>query len=91
MKKFEFSKKLVVWAIVVATLCVASSYILAFLGRETAQDMTVAVVTACTGIIGGYLAKSYGEKASRNKYGLDEDGLPYQLAGDCPSSEEEES
>ena len=54
----------------------AASYILAALGRETAGEVTTTVFTACIGYLITYAAKSTTEKISRNRHGLDEDGMP---------------
>lgn len=75
-KKMETSKKLAWWAVVVATLTIITHYTLTALGLEPSADVTVAIVTACISYLVAYAAKSYGEKASRNKYGLDADGNP---------------
>lgn len=75
-RPWEFSKKLAAWAVVIATVSMAASYILAALGRETAGDVTTTVFTACIGYLITYAAKSATEKISRNRHGLDEDGTP---------------
>lgn len=75
-KPWEFSKKLAAWAVVIATVSTAASYILAALGRETAGEVTTTVFTACIGYLITYAAKSATEKISRNRHGLDEDGMP---------------
>lgn len=69
-KKTEFSKRLVTWALVLTTICVAVSYALAFLDHDTCAEVTVAVSSACIAIGVGYEAKSFGEKNSRNKYNV---------------------
>lgn len=73
-KKMEFSKKLVVWALAITTVCIGISYALSFLDHDACSDITVSVVTTCIAIAVGYEAKSYGEKNSRNKYGINENG-----------------
>lgn len=73
-KKAEFSKILVTWALVLTTLCVALSYGLSFTDHDPASDVTVAVASACIAIAVAYEAKSFGEKNSRNKYGIDNGG-----------------
>ena len=81
----EFSKKLVVWALAMTTLCVLLSYVLSLFDHDGCQDVTVAVVTTCVAIAVGYEAKSFGEKNSRNKYGIDEDGNKIE----CGKTDEE--
>lgn len=73
-KKIEFSKILVAWAMALTTLCVIFSYVLSFSDHDPASDVTVAVVSTCIAIAVAYEAKSYGEKNSRNKYGVDQNG-----------------
>ena len=82
----EFSKLLVAWALVFTVLCVGLSYYLAFNDHDACADLTIAVVTLCGGIAVSYEAKSYGEKNSRNKYGIDSDGNRFQ--DDCLDDEE---
>ena len=76
-KKWEFSKKLAVWAAVMATATAAASFVLAFMDKlNTVSDVTNTVFTACIGYMITYAGKSLGEKVSRNKHGLDENGQP---------------
>ncbi len=73
-KKTEFSKKLVAWALAMTTFSILTSYLLALTDHESCSEITVAVITTCIAIAVSYEAKSYGEKNSRNKYGVDENG-----------------
>jgi len=73
-KRKEFSKLLVRWALVITTVSVATSYLLSFFDHDPSTDVTVAVITSCIAIAVSYEAKSYGEKNSRNKYGINPDG-----------------
>lgn len=73
-KKTEFSKKLVVWALTVTTVCIFLSFVLAFTDHATCDEVTTTVAQACIAIAVSYEAKSFGEKNSRNKYGIDADG-----------------
>lgn len=75
---WEFSKKLAAWAVVIATLSAAVSYILAALDKQTASDVTTTIFTACIGYLVTYAAKSATEKISRNRHGLDPDGNPIE-------------
>ena len=76
-KPWEFSKKLAVWAAVMATASTAASYVLAIFDKQTASDVTTTIFTACIGYLITYAGKSLGEKVSRNRHGLDENGQPY--------------
>lgn len=80
-RPWEFSKKLAAWAVAVATLSAAASYVLAFRDQQTAGEVTITIFTACIGYLVSYAAKSAAEKVSRNKHGLDADGNPRQEAG----------
>lgn len=77
-KRLEFSKALVVWALTFTSGCTALSYILAFLDHDACSDITVAVITTCIAIAVAYEAKSFGEKNSRNKYGVNPCDLTQQ-------------
>ena len=71
-KKMEFSKKLVIWALVMTTICLTVSYVLALMDHDPCTEITVCVASTCIAIAVAYEAKSFGEKNSRNKYGLSE-------------------
>ena len=75
-KPMEFKKRLAAWAATLATLAFVLSYVLAFFDKQTVSDVTNTVFTACIGYLISYAAASLGEKASRNKHGLDADGNP---------------
>ena len=81
-RKIEFSKILVVWALVITTLCIVGSYVLSLFDHDSCSDITVGVVTTCVAIAVSYEAKSLGEKHSRNKYGIDEDGNKLESVDD---------
>lgn len=78
-KKIEFSKILVIWALVITTLCITSSYLLALFDHDSCENITVGVVSTCIAIAVSYEAKSLGEKHSRNKFGLDENGCKISI------------
>ncbi len=77
-KPWEFSKRLAVWAVGIATVTTAASYILALLDKQTTSDVTTTIFTACIGYLITYAAKSATEKVSRNRHGLDADGKPLE-------------
>lgn len=76
-RPWEFKKKLAAWAVLVASLSAVASYVLAFLDKQTASDVTTTIFTACIGYLVSYAAASATEKISRNRHGLDADGIPY--------------
>ena len=89
-KPIEFSKKLVAWALIITTLSIITSYVLSIVGCDPCQEITIAVITTCVAIAVSYEAKSFGEKNSRNKYGVDEDGIPNEFLYSELSLDDEE-
>lgn len=85
-RPWEFKKKLAAWAVLVATLSAVASYALAFLDKQTASDVSIAIFTACIGYLVSYAAASTTEKVSRNRHGLDPDGNPRPEAGQYPTN-----
>jgi hypothetical protein len=77
-KTIEFSKKIVIILICVAILSIMAHYALIFLGKEPNDNVTVTIITTVLGGIMGYMGKSAFEKNSRNKHGLDKNGVPYK-------------
>lgn len=75
---WEFSKKLAVWAVVIATVSAVASFVLAAKDKQTASDVTTTVFNGCIGYLVTYAAKSTTEKISRNRHGLDIDGTPIE-------------
>ena len=76
-KKMEFSKKLAIFLGIVTVVVIAISAILSLLGKEPISDVAVAVISTCGGYLCTYGLKSAFEKNSRNKYGVDENGIPF--------------
>ena len=62
----------------IATATAVASYVLAYLDKQTASDVTTTIFTACIGYLVSYAAASTTEKVSRNRHGLDADGNPFQ-------------
>lgn len=75
-RPWEFKKKLAAWAVLAASLSAIASYVLAYMDKQTASDVTTTIFTACIGYLVSYAAASTAEKASRNRHGLDADGNP---------------
>lgn len=75
-RPWEFSKKLAVWAVVIATASAAASFVLAACDKQTVSDVTSTIFTACAAYLVSYAAKSATEKISRNRHGLDANGNP---------------
>ena len=81
-RPMEFKKKLLVWAVVATSVCIAADYILSACGLEPPSGVSEAMITTCIGSIIAYCLATYGEKNSRNKYGLDRNGNPRELNND---------
>lgn len=77
--KLTFSQKLLVLLISISTVWVTWSYILATIGKEPVENLAIAIVTTLILGLLAYFIKSFGEKNSRNKYKVDENGIPYDI------------
>jgi hypothetical protein len=71
------SKKLAVWAVIIATVTASASYTPAALGAQTVESLSGTIFTTCVGYLITYAAKGLGGKHSRNKYRVDENGVPW--------------
>ena len=72
-KKIQFSKKIVFYSMALVTLTVLGNFILAWCGKETLSEMTIAVITSFSAFItGGYFALSGARDCSKNKYHITE-------------------
>lgn len=71
--KVQFSKKVVVYSMLLVVFTIIGNFILAWFGKETLSEMTVAVVTSFSAFItGGYFALSGARDCSKNKYNVTE-------------------
>ena len=75
-KRWEFKKKLAVWAIIAATLAAIASYALAVKDKNAVSEVTTTIFQACIAYLITYAGASATEKISRNRHNLDEDGNP---------------
>lgn len=75
-KPLTFSKKIVIWAMIASTFALLMPYVLAWFQRDPVESLSATIITTCAGCIIAYVVKSLGEKMSRNKYHLDENGNP---------------
>ena len=78
-RKMDFSKKVLVWVIILTSVGFTSSFILAFFDKNPVTEITTTLLASCVGSIVAYSVKSAFEKNSRNKYHLDADGLPFEI------------
>lgn len=74
----EFSKKLSLGLVIFGMLGIIASYVLAFLGKETNDTVTVALITEVMVASVSYLTYQYKLKDSRNKNEVDEEGIPFR-------------
>ena len=88
-KKLTISHKLIITLLVVSIVWVSASYVLAALGKEALQELSSTVVSVLIIGLVAYFIKSFGEKNSRNKYGVDEDGIPFEYENiECEGEDE---
>lgn len=80
-KSLSYSQKLLLVLICVSTAWVTWSYVLASLGKDPVENLAIAIVSTLIVALLAYFVKSFGEKNSRNKYKVDENGMPYELEG----------
>lgn len=78
----EFSKKLAALANFMFFAWVTASYILSWKGLNPVSDLSIAIVTQCIATNLGYFAYQWGLKSSRNKSGVDENGVPFEMKGE---------
>ena len=78
-KELSYSQKFLIKFLYVCSIWVSVSYILAVFDKNTNEAVTIAIITSLAMSVLGYLAKSFKEKDSRNKYEVDENGHPYNL------------
>ena len=72
-KPIQFSKKVVVYAMLLVPLTILGNFILAWFGKETLSEMTIAVISSFSAFItGGYFALSGVRDCSKNKYHISE-------------------
>lgn len=75
----EFSQCLVIVSWAVTIIWITLSFILAFFDKNTNSEVTVALVTESFGVTLAYFIYQAVLKISRNKYGIDCDGVPYKV------------
>ena len=77
-KTLSYSQKLLLVLICTSIAWVTWSYILASLGKDPVENLAIAIVSTLIVALLAYFVKSFGEKNSRNKYKVDENGTPYR-------------
>ena len=96
-QKMEFSQRPVVVSWVVTIVWITLSYALSFMERNPNETVTVALITESFGVTIAYFCYQGALKTSRNKHGVDKDGIPFKVkqkletAGIMPDEDNEES
>lgn len=78
-KRMEFSQKLVVLSWAITVVWITSSYILSWLNLNPNETVTVALITESFGVTLSYFVYQAVLKTSRNKTGVDKNGIPYKV------------
>ena len=69
----QFSKRVVLYSMTLVPLTILGNFILAWAGKETLSEMTIAVITSFSAFItGGYFALSGARDCSKNKHHITE-------------------
>lgn len=77
--RMEFSQKLVVLSWAITVLWITFSYALSWMNLNPNETVTVALVTESFGVTISYFAYQAVLKTSRNKTGVDRNGIPYKV------------
>lgn len=71
--KIQFSKKVVAYSMLLVVFTIIGNFILAWFGKETLSEMTIAVISSFSAFItGGYFALSGVRDCSKNKHNITE-------------------
>ena len=77
--KKEFSQVLVIISWVVTIVWISLSFTLAFFDKDTNSEVTISLITESFGVTISYFIYQATLKLSRNKHGIDLDGVPFNL------------
>ena len=77
MKKVEFSKKILLLLTFFCAAGIIMSYILAWFEKPLNDGVTMALITGVIAPYAGYLIYQAKLKMSRDKYRVDENGVPF--------------
>lgn len=90
--RLQMSKVLTALILFVALIDLQLSYILAFMGKEIAETLSVAIVTEIVAVILGYFIKSFNETKEEKRMKLENAKFKNEKTerdGTVPESEEE--
>ena len=76
--KTEFSKFIVVTAVIIALVNLGLYWVAIFIGYEPDSNVPISSMVQIFGAILSYCLYQLGLKHSRNKYGIDENGQPFK-------------
>ena len=79
--KTEFSKFIVVTAVIIAITNLALYWLAIFMDYEPDSAVPISAMVQIFGAILSYCLYQLGLKNSRNKYGVDENGHPFKEGG----------
>ena len=68
---------IVSWTVTIVWITL--SFILAFFDKDTNSEVTVSLITESFGLTVSYFIYQAVLKTSRNKYGIDSDGVPFKI------------
>ena len=77
MKKFEWSKLWMALIVLYGIGCGVAYYIAVFMDKMADPALAVQSVITIVGGFVSYLMYQFGLKNSRNKFGVDSEGVPY--------------
>lgn len=77
-QKYQMSKVLTAFILIVAIVDLQLSYALAFMEKETAETLSIAIVTEIIAVVLGYFIKAFQEtkEAEKNKLKRDMEDIP---------------
>lgn len=75
----EFAQCIVIVSWTVTIVWITLSFILAFFDKDTNSEVTVSLITESFGLTVSYFIYQAVLKTSRNKYGIDSDGVPFKI------------
>lgn len=79
MQKLTYTKRMVTALLIIGLIDLQFTYLLSFLGRESVQDLSIAIVTYILGVAIAYMVKSFFGKKEEEKTRLEEKELDFNL------------
>lgn len=78
-QKLTYTKRMVTALLIIGLIDLQFTYLLSFLGRESVQDLSIAIVTYILGVAITYMVKSFFGKKEEEKTRLEEKELDFNL------------